>query len=104
MADTITFSGNLIQIIPVAGGLSNFDIATYYPGVVRVAGIGFYSATAADLIKVRNKTSSGAFIAPHLDAQSIIGFSPAEECCPYILATDCTLTDPANCVITFYLV
>ena len=103
MADTITLTGNIIQIVPAAGGLSNFDIATYFLGNVRVKGIGFYSATLTDVIKVRNKIATGAFIAPNLAAQPILGFNPGEDCAPYILATDCTLTDPANCVITFYL-
>ena len=103
MADTITITGNIIQIVPAAGGLSNFDIATYFPGEVQVIGIALLSATDTDLIKVRETLSTGAFIAPSVLAGNIIGFNPPLYCRPYILATDCTLTVPANCIITIYL-
>lgn len=103
MADTITITGNIIQIVPAAGGLSNFDIATYFPGEVQVIGIGLISTTGTDLIKVRETNTTGAFIAPRVLANSVLGFNPPLYCRPYILATDCTLTDPANCIITIYL-
>ena len=103
MADTITITGNIIQIVPNAAGLSNFNIATYFPGEVQVIGIALLSANAADLIKVRETAATGAFIAPKVLAGGTIGFNPPLYCRPYILATDCTLTDPANCIITIYL-
>jgi len=103
MADIITISNDTIQIVPDAGGISNFDITTYFPNGIRLTGIGWTGSAAADVLKVRNRTGTGVFITnPAISGSSdALGFNPPLDCFPYILASEQTMGTPANCIITF---
>lgn len=104
MADTITIVNDIIQIVPNAAGMSNFDITTYFPNGIRLSGIGWTGSAAADVLKVRNKTGTGAFITnPTLtNTQDAITFEPPLDCFPYILASEQTQGTPANCIISLF--
>ncbi len=102
MADTITISSGVIQIIPNAAGISNFDITTYYPNGIRLTGINFLGSAANDVFKLRDKNSAGVFLISKLGNEDSFSFVPPLDCFPYILTTDCTLSIPANCVISLY--
>lgn len=104
MADTITIGDGVIQIVPNAGGMSNFDIATYLFTNLRLTGIGWTGSAANDVLKVRNKTGTGPFITnPALGGTSdVLGFDPPLDCFPYILASEQIQGTPANCIISLF--
>ena len=105
MADTITLGPNAIQIVPNAGGISNFDITTYFPNGIRCSGVNFIGSAATDVLKIRSNTSGGSFLIPLMKgAMDKVDFNPPIDCFPYILSTDLTLNTPANCIITIYFV
>lgn len=103
MADTITIGANVIQIIPAAGGMSNFDITTYFPNGIRCSGWNFVGADT-DVLKIRDKVAAGSFLEPSLSGNSSREFGNPLDCFPYILATDQTQGTPANCIITLYYI
>lgn len=103
MADTITISNGVIEIIPNAAGISNFNITTYFANGVRLKGIHFLGSAASDVIKVRDKSGTGTYLVSKLGNEDSFSFQgKGIDCFPYILATDCTLGTPANCVISLY--
>lgn len=105
MADTITIGPNTIQIIPNAAGISNFDITTYFPNGIRCTDVVFVGAAATDILKVRQKLATGNFLVPKLvGLVSIETFGEPQDCFPYILATDCTLSAPASSIIIFHYI
>lgn len=103
-ATVITITNDMIQIVPASGGIEVFDITTYFPNGIRLAGIGFTGTAASDVLKVRNRAATGAFITnPALGGTGdAITFDPPMDCFPYILDTDCTLGTPASAIITLY--
>jgi len=104
MADTITITNDMIQIVPAVGGISNFDITTYFSNGIRLTGIGWTGSAAADVLKVRNRSGTGAFITnPTLtNTQDSLTFQPPLDCFPYILASEQVQGTPANCIITLF--
>lgn len=102
MADTITISNGVIQIIPNAAGISSFDITTYFAGGVELTGVNFTGSAGTDVIKIRDKAAAGTFLVSKLGNDDSMSFVPPLRCFPYILSTDCTLGTPANCVISLY--
>ena len=105
MADTITIGPNVIQIVPNAAGISNFDITTYFPNGIRCSGVEFVGSNGLDIFKMRSRTAGGTFLVPYLSGTlDSMGFLPPIDCFPFILATDLTLTTPANCIISIYYV
>ncbi len=102
MADTITISSGVIQIIPNAAGISSFDIATYFVNGIDLTGVDFTGSAGTDVIKVRNRNATGTFLVSKLGNDDSMSFVPPLSCFPYILSTDCTLGIPASCVISLY--
>lgn len=93
MSDTIVVGKNITIVSD--GSPSNFDSTTYFPGEVLLAAVKIEGA-AADTIVIRNGSGTGEILARFTD---IPGgglkdtFRPPLWCKPYMLASECTLTN-----------
>ncbi len=99
MANTVTFSGTMISIIP--DGSTDWAITTYFPNGLRLIGVRFKGADG-DILKVRDRIVTGLFIIGSLAGNDAIAFEQPIDCFPYIKAADCTFAVAANNLITFY--
>ena len=61
MALTVTH-GPGITTITAHDGATDFDMATYFPGGVKLTGVKFYPSAAGDIIVVRDGSTTGAIL------------------------------------------
>lgn len=104
MANTVTYTGNEITIIP--DGATDWDSTTYFPAGVRLRGIKFYPSAANDVLSIDNGAAAGPVITKIKD---ITGggakdtFPGGFDCKPFLDASDCTFSVAANVIIILEL-
>lgn len=102
MANTVTTDrGGIVTIVP--DGVTNFDMADYFPNGVYLRSINFDASDAADKLYVRLKSATGAQLIPAgLDDEEWYNELEPKRRFPFVKAADCTFTTPASCLITIY--
>jgi len=104
MADTaVETIGNGVINITYAGGGADWDSKTHFPGGLKVKAIKFFPSAANDVLKVRDGSASGSFIAIMKDALNAgscdMSFGEGIWCCPYIVIGDQTFNTKTSIVI-----
>lgn len=100
MPDTVTVGKNISIAFGAVPG--NFTAATYFPGEILLKSVKIKGAAGSSLI-VRNGSGTGEILSDFADS---IGdgkkdpIIPAKWCIPYILASECTIT---NCQVILEL-
>lgn len=100
MANTVTFGNGVIQIVPDAN--TDFDIADYLKGPIRLMGVDFGGSAVGDTLVVRDKSATGAKIIRSLVSGGTEVWTGKLDCFPYIDKTDCTFNTPASVTILLY--
>jgi len=104
MAVTVTYTGNVITLIP--DGASNWDISSIFPQGVRLGGIKFYPSAVGDILVIRHGSASGPIITKMKD---ITGsgtkdmFPQGLDCKPFFHQGSCTFTSATNVIIILEL-
>ena len=102
MANTVTHSPGLVSVVP--DGTTDFDIADYFPNGIYLRSINFKASNSAlDKLYVRLKSVTGAQLIPDslTDATWYNELEPKRRF-PFIEASECIFTTPADCLITIY--
>lgn len=94
-------SAGILTVVP--DGVDDFDMATYFPNGVYLRAIQFTESNAADKLYVRAKSATGVqFISDGLEGgDQYVEVEPKRRF-PYIKASDCTFTTPADCLISIF--
>jgi hypothetical protein len=93
MPDTILVGKNMTIISD--GSPSNFDSTTYFPGEILLAAVKL-KGTANDHVVIRHGSGTGEIISDFIDltgAGAKDTLKPPLWCKPYMLASECTLTN-----------
>ena len=97
MANTVTYTGNVITIIP--DGTTDYDSSTEFPYGVRLGAIKFYGSAANDVLEVTHGAAAGPIISKMKDVTPSGAkdtFPNGLDCKPYIDVSDCTFNTAAN--------
>ena len=104
MANTVTISGSIVTITN-DGTLADFNMATYFPGGVKLNGIKAFGS-GNDIVQVREGGATGAIMCKMKDNG---GFGMADKqfggiiSKPYIKASECSSTTMSALIIIFEL-
>jgi hypothetical protein len=93
MPDTITIGKNITIISD--GSISDFDIATYFPGEVLLAAVKLEGG-AGDYVCIRNATATGEIISRFTDSSGDglkDTLQPPKWCKPFLVAAESSVTN-----------
>jgi len=93
MPDTITIGKNITIISD--GSISDFNVATYFPGEILLAAVKLEGA-AADHVCIRNGSATGEIISRFADTTGDgvkDTFRPPKWCKPYLVAAESSVTN-----------
>jgi len=82
--------------IDFAGGPDDIDFATYFPGGIRINGIGFVASASTDVFVLKHKTDAGVAIVT-MTGSSTISWAQPITAHLYFDKSACTFTTPHSC-------